>query len=64
MTDLILVPGMWLDGSSWDAVVLPVLESAGHRAHPLTLPTGHWPQFTRPSDPGQAILASITSRTA
>jgi len=55
---------MWLDGSSWDAVVLPVLESAGHRAHPLTLPTGHWPQFTRPSDLGQAILASIASRTA
>jgi len=47
---------MWLDGSSWEAV-LPVLERAGHRAHPRTLPgmeskdadrsaflpTGHWP---------------------
>ncbi len=35
--DIILVPGLWLDGSSWDAVV-PVLERAGHRAHALTLP--------------------------
>lgn len=35
--DLILVPGLWLDASSWDAVV-PVLERAGHRTHPLTLP--------------------------
>jgi pimeloyl-ACP methyl ester carboxylesterase len=135
VTDISLVPGTWLDGSSWEAV-LPVFESAGHRAHPLTLPgmegedadrskvtlsghvgavvtaidsipgdvpvtvictefsaamlrewiaaglpqvreftrirdveyvdlpIGHWPQFTRPSDLGQAILASITSRTA
>jgi pimeloyl-ACP methyl ester carboxylesterase len=37
VTDIILIPGMWLDGSSWE-VVLPVLERAGHRAHPLTLP--------------------------
>jgi pimeloyl-ACP methyl ester carboxylesterase len=35
--DIILIPGMWLDASSWDAVV-PVVERAGHRAHPLTLP--------------------------
>jgi pimeloyl-ACP methyl ester carboxylesterase/uncharacterized damage-inducible protein DinB len=35
--DIILIPGLWLDGSSW-AQVLPVLESAGHSAHPLTLP--------------------------
>ena len=24
----------------------------------VDLPTGHWPQFTRPEDLGQAILAS------
>jgi hypothetical protein len=30
----------------------------------VDLPAGHWPQFTRPSDLGQAILASISSRTA
>ncbi len=35
--DIILIPGLWLDGGSWDAV-LPALHRAGHRAHPLTLP--------------------------
>lgn len=35
--DIILIPGLWLDGSSWAAVV-PALEQAGHHAHPLTLP--------------------------
>ena len=35
--DIILIPGLWLAGSSWENVV-PVLERAGHRAHPLTLP--------------------------
>jgi pimeloyl-ACP methyl ester carboxylesterase len=37
LVDLILIPGLWLDGSSWDDVV-PVLGQAGHRTHPLTLP--------------------------
>lgn len=32
-----MIPGFWLDASSWDGVV-PVLEEAGHRTHPLTLP--------------------------
>jgi pimeloyl-ACP methyl ester carboxylesterase len=35
--DIILIPGLWLDGSSWDEVV-PLLEQAGHRTHALTLP--------------------------
>ncbi|UEL28643.1 alpha/beta fold hydrolase [Pseudarthrobacter sp. L1SW] len=35
--DIILVPGFWLDASSWQEVV-PTLEAAGHRPHPLTLP--------------------------
>ncbi len=35
--DIILIPGLWLDGSSWGEVV-PVLEQAGHRTHALTLP--------------------------
>jgi len=35
--DIILIPGLWLDGSSWEKVV-PVLAQVGHRTHPLTLP--------------------------
>jgi pimeloyl-ACP methyl ester carboxylesterase len=35
--DVILVPGFWLDASSWDAV-LPALRGAGHTPHALTLP--------------------------
>lgn len=35
--DIILVPGFWLDASSWDEVT-PPLVAAGHRVHPLTLP--------------------------
>ncbi len=35
--DVILIPGLWLDGSSWEAVV-PHLQQAGHRTHALTLP--------------------------
>jgi len=35
--DVVLVPGMWLNGSTWDRVV-PLLEAAGHAAHALTLP--------------------------
>jgi pimeloyl-ACP methyl ester carboxylesterase len=35
--DIVLIPGFWLDGSSWEDVV-PVLEEAGHRTYPLTLP--------------------------
>ncbi|WP_053207258.1 alpha/beta fold hydrolase [Jiangella muralis] len=34
---IVLIPGLWLDGSSWDRVI-PVLERAGHTTHPLTLP--------------------------
>lgn len=37
--DVILIPGFWLDASSWDQVT-PALEGAGHRVRALTLP-GH-----------------------
>jgi pimeloyl-ACP methyl ester carboxylesterase len=33
---IILVPGFWLDGASWEWVS-PFLEQVGHRTHPLTL---------------------------
>ncbi|WP_136042053.1 MULTISPECIES: alpha/beta fold hydrolase [unclassified Microbacterium] len=35
--DIILIPGLWLDASSWDDVI-PALERAGHRVHALTMP--------------------------
>jgi len=35
--DVILIPGLWLDASSWDAVIPPI-EAAGHRPRPLTMP--------------------------
>jgi len=30
-----------------------------HDVEYVDLPTGHWPQFTRPEDLGQALLASV-----
>jgi pimeloyl-ACP methyl ester carboxylesterase len=35
--NIVVIPGLWLDGSSWDKVV-PALEKAGHRTQALTLP--------------------------
>ncbi len=35
--DIILIPGLWLNAATWDAVV-PHLEAAGHRPRALTLP--------------------------
>src|SRR5829696_7500209 len=35
--NIVLIPGFWLDASSWDPVV-PALEAKGHRVHALTLP--------------------------
>lgn len=35
--DIVLIPGLWLDRSSWDEVI-PALQQAGHRTHALTLP--------------------------
>lgn len=35
--DVLLVPGFWLDATSWDAQV-PALRAAGHTVHAVTLP--------------------------
>ena len=35
--DIVLIPGFWLDGDSWNEVAAP-LRNAGHSIHPLTLP--------------------------
>ena len=64
--DIILIPGMWLDGSSWERVV-PLLEQAGHRAHPLTLPgmesrDADRSKITR-QDHVDAIVAAIDAAT-
>ncbi|MFC7877612.1 alpha/beta fold hydrolase [Isoptericola sp. NPDC057391] len=60
--DIILVPGFWLDGSAWDDVV-PVLERAGHTAHPVTLPGMGSPEADRSgihlADHVDAVVAAI-----
>jgi pimeloyl-ACP methyl ester carboxylesterase len=35
--DILLIGGLWLDGTAWDAVV-PALEALGHHPRPVTLP--------------------------
>ena len=60
--DIILVPGLWLDASSWDDVT-PILEAAGHRTHPLTLPGMESPGADRSevtlADHVAAVVAAI-----
>jgi pimeloyl-ACP methyl ester carboxylesterase len=62
--DIILIPGMWLDGSSWDRVV-PALERAGHRTHALTLPGMESPATDRTAitlrDHIDAVLGVVDS---
>jgi pimeloyl-ACP methyl ester carboxylesterase len=56
---MILIGGLWLDGSAWDAVI-PHLESAGHRAVPVTLPgQGALPTGATLDDQRGAVLAAI-----
>lgn len=60
--DVILVPGLWLDSSSWDDVV-PALRRAGHTPHALTMPgTGepaHTSAHVRFEDWVAAVVAEI-----
>jgi pimeloyl-ACP methyl ester carboxylesterase len=67
VTDIVLVPGLWLDGSSWEAVV-PLLEQAGHQPFPHT-PPGLHPQDTDRSGVGlqdqvDAVVGSIDAARA
>ena len=48
--DIILIPGFWLDASSWDEVV-PALRQAGHRVQALTLPGMESKDADRPRSP-------------
>ncbi len=60
--DIILVPGLWLTSTSWDAVT-PALEAAGHCTHPLTLPGMESPDADRSGvsrqDHVDAVVAAI-----
>jgi pimeloyl-ACP methyl ester carboxylesterase len=61
---ILLIPGLWLDGSSWDDVVR-ALEQAGHRTHALTLPGMESPEADRSGitlrDHVDAVIAVIDS---
>lgn len=62
MTTLILIPGFWLDASSWSEVT-PALEAAGHDVRPLTLPGLESPHADRSAiglaDHVAAVVAAI-----
>jgi len=61
--DIVLVAGLWLDGSAWDAVV-PALEALGHRPVPLTLPgQGDGRRSATLGEQVAAVLAAVDAAT-
>lgn len=57
--DIVLVAGLWLDGSAWDDVV-PTLEALGHRPVPVTLPgQGDGAESATLTDQVAAMLAAV-----
>lgn len=62
--DLVLIPGFWLDGASWDEVAAP-LRDAGHTVHPITLPGRESPDADRSGiglrDHVDAVVAMVDS---
>ncbi|HVQ93697.1 MAG TPA: alpha/beta hydrolase [Mycobacteriales bacterium] len=59
--DILLIAGLWLDGSAWDDVV-PALEALGHRPVPLTLPgQGDGSASATLDDQLAAVLAAVDS---
>ena len=59
--EILLIAGLWLDGSAWDDVV-PVLETHGHRPVPLTLPgQGDGSTSATLDDQVAAVLAAVDS---
>src|SRR3954454_8504396 len=59
--DILLIAGLWLDGSAWDDVA-PVLEELGHRPVPLTLPgQGDGNRSATLDDQVAAVLAAVDS---
>src|SRR4051794_32270654 len=61
IVDMLLIGGLWLDGSVWSDVVGP-LEARGHRAVPITLP-GQGDANTSATLAAQvhAVLAAVDS---
>ncbi|MET8572797.1 alpha/beta fold hydrolase [Streptomyces sp. NPDC004783] len=57
--DILLIAGLWLDGSAWDDVV-PELTALGHRPVPVTLP-GQGDGAVSPTldDQRAAVLAAV-----
>lgn len=57
--DVVLIAGMWLDGSAWSDVV-PEIEKLGHRPVPLTLPgQGDGDATATYDDQVAAVLAAV-----
>ncbi|KUO19055.1 alpha/beta fold hydrolase [Streptomyces dysideae] len=57
--DILLIAGLWLDGSAWDDVV-PELTALGHRPVPLTLPgQGDGTASATLDDQLAAVLAAV-----
>lgn len=62
--DIVLIAGLWLDGSAWDDVA-PRLEELGHRPVPVTLPgQGDGVTSATLDDQVAAVLAAVDGATA
>ncbi|WP_322920584.1 alpha/beta fold hydrolase [Nocardioides renjunii] len=59
LMDIVLIAGLWLDGTAWDDV-LPELEALGHRGIPLTLPgQGDGATSASYDDQAAAVVAAV-----
>jgi pimeloyl-ACP methyl ester carboxylesterase len=57
--DFLLIAGLWLDGSAWDAVV-PHLHALGHQAVPIWMPgQGAAPAVATLADQHAAVMAAV-----